>query len=97
MGLWEWAQSRQGLDTQVGSEGALVSGGQAQRIAVARGLLSGAGILVLDEPTAHVDPEMADALIRRLLRAAAQRSVVVLSHLPVPDDLVDHRLRLSPG
>lgn len=97
VGLWEWAQSRQGLDTQVGSEGALVSGGQAQRIAVARGLLSGAGLLVLDEPTAHVDPEMADALIRRLLRAADQRSVVVLSHLPIPDELVDRRLRLSSG
>lgn len=96
VGLWGWAQSREGLNTHVGSEGSLVSGGQAQRIAVARGLLSGAAVLVLDEPTAHVDPEAADALMHHLLTAAAERSVVVFSHLPVPDDLVDHHLRLEP-
>lgn len=97
VGLWDWAESRDGLQTQVGSAGSLVSGGQAQRIAVARGLLSGAPTLVLDEPTAHVDPDAADALIRHLLAAVAERSVVVFSHLPVPDDLVDHRLRLDPA
>lgn len=94
VGLWGWAQARDGLETQVGSAGSLVSGGQAQRIAVARGLLSGASILVLDEPTAHVDPQAADALMCQLLTAVSDRSVVVFSHLPVPADLVDHHLTL---
>lgn len=97
VGLWEWAQSREGLNTAVGSEGTLVSGGQAQRIAVARGLLSGAPVLVLDEPTAHVDPQAAESLVLHLLTAAAERSVIVFSHLPVPEDLVDHQLHLLPS
>ncbi|GAB3190030.1 thiol reductant ABC exporter subunit CydC [Nesterenkonia suensis] len=114
VGLREWARSRDGLDTRVGREGALVSGGQAQRIAVARGLLSRAEVLVLDEPTAHVDPELGDQLIRDLLGAAAEagagvaagaagldasrgRSVILMSHLPVPYELVDHHVRLTGG
>ncbi|GAA1176879.1 thiol reductant ABC exporter subunit CydC [Nesterenkonia xinjiangensis] len=104
VGLGEWARSRDGLDTRVGREGALVSGGQAQRIAVARGLLSRADMLVLDEPTAHVDPELGDQLIRDLLGAASRtpernvgrgRSVILMSHLPVPEHLVDHHLGLT--
>lgn len=101
VGLGEWARARDGLDTRVGREGALVSGGQAQRIAVARGLLSRAEVLVLDEPTAHVDPELGDQLIRDLLGAAAgsgmsdgSRSVILMSHVPVPQGLVDHHVGL---
>lgn len=97
VGLWQWAQSREGLSTAVGSEGSLVSGGQVRRIAVARGLLSGAPVLVLDEPTAHVDPQAAESLVLHLLTAAAERSVIVFSHLPVPEDLVDHQLHLLPS
>lgn len=102
VGLGEWARARDGLDTRVGREGALVSGGQAQRIAVARGLLSRAEVLVLDEPTAHVDPELGDQLIRDLLGAAAgsgmsdgSRSVILMSHVPVPQELVDHHRHLT--
>lgn len=95
VGLGEWAQSREGLDTPVGMDGVLLSGGQARRIAVARGLLSGAEVLVLDEPTAHVDPGLAERLHEELLGAAGERAVVLLSHVPVADRLVDHRLRLQ--
>lgn len=97
VGLGEWARSRDGLETRVGLGGALVSGGQAQRIAVARGLLSGADVLVLDEPTAHVEPELAARLMRELLGATAGegRSVVVMSHLPVPEHLVDAHVDLD--
>ncbi|WP_237704713.1 thiol reductant ABC exporter subunit CydC [Nesterenkonia sp. F] len=94
VGLGGWAQAREGLDTPVGMDGVLLSGGQARRIAVARGLLSGAEVLVLDEPTAHVDPAMADRLHEELLGAAGDRAVVLLSHVPVADRLVDHRVRL---
>lgn len=97
VGLDVWAQERDGLETPVGMDGALLSGGQARRIAVARGLLSGAEVLVLDEPTAHVDPAMAERLHEELLGAAGDRAVVLLSHVPVPDRLVDHRVRLRPA
>lgn len=96
VGLREWVEERGGLDAPVGERGALVSGGQAQRIALARAMLAEFPVLVLDEPTASVDPERADALLRDLLDAAGRdRSVVLISHTGAPDGLVDRRLRLD--
>lgn len=98
VGLWDWANSRQGLDTAVGMFGSLVSGGQAQRIAVARGLLSGAPVLILDEPTAHVDPETADQMLEELLDAAGtQRTAVLMTHTEVSPRLISQTLRLTLG
>lgn len=98
VGLWDWAQTREGLETPVGMFGALISGGQAQRIAVARGLLSGARILILDEPTAHVDPETAVQMLEELLGATGpERSVVLFSHTPVPERLINASLQLRPA
>ena len=73
VGLREWLAERGGLDAQVGERGALVSGGQAQRIALARAMLADFPVLVLDEPTASVDPGRADALLRDLTDAAGRR------------------------
>lgn len=96
VGLREWVDERGGLDAPVGERGALVSGGQAQRIALARAMLAEFPVLVLDEPTASVDPERADALLRDLLDAAGgDRSVVLISHTGAPEGLVDRRLRLD--
>jgi len=99
VGLTEWVERRGGLDARVGERGSLVSGGQAQRIALARALLADFPVLVLDEPTANVDPGRADALLRDLLSASAdpdgRRAVVIISHLPVPAELITGRLRLG--
>lgn len=96
VGLREWVEERGGLDAPVGERGTLVSGGQAQRIGLARAMLAEFPVLVLDEPTASVDPERADALLRDLLDAAGRdRSVVLISHTGAPDGLVDRRLRLD--
>jgi ATP-binding cassette subfamily C protein CydC len=64
---WATGCARGGLDARVGERGALVSGGQAQRIALARALLHGFPVLVLDEPTAGVDADASDALLTDLL------------------------------
>jgi len=96
VGLSDWVEQRGGLTARVGERGALVSGGQAQRIALARALLTGFPVLVLDEPTANVDPDRADALVEDLLAAAAgdDRAVVLISHTPVPERLVTATLDL---
>lgn len=96
VGLRTWAQSRGGLDAELGERGALVSGGQGQRIALARALLAGFPVLVLDEPTANVDPDRADALLRELLGAVGEdRAVLLIAHTAVPEELVDTRLHLT--
>ncbi|WP_169077646.1 thiol reductant ABC exporter subunit CydC [Microcella alkalica] len=99
VGLAEWVAERGGLDAPVGERGRLVSGGQAQRLALARGLLCEAPVLVLDEPTANVDPERAEAVLEQLLGAAIgdDRAVLVISHAPVPSHLVTRRVRLEPA
>lgn len=98
VGLGPWLRERGGLSARVGERGALVSGGQAQRIALARALLHGFPLLVLDEPTAGVDPEASDALLRNLLSAVdADRAVILISHVAVPPGLVDRTVHLVDG
>jgi ATP-binding cassette, subfamily C, bacterial CydC len=84
-----------GLDTLVGEEGTQLSGGQRQRLTLARALLSDAPVLLLDEPTTHLDPENAQALIRDVLTAADGRSVLLITHRPEGLDLVDEIVALG--
>ena len=78
-GLGDWLDSLPaGLDTLLGADGTDVSGGERRRLLLARALLVGADVLLLDEPTEHLDPEVADALLRDLLDAGP--TVVVVTH-----------------
>jgi ATP-binding cassette subfamily C protein CydC len=76
-----------GLDTMVGEHGARLSGGERQRLAFARLLLADRDVLVLDEPTEHLDEETGRALLADVFEAAGDRTVVLLTHRPelVPD------------
>jgi ATP-binding cassette subfamily C protein CydC len=71
-----------GLQTMVGEHGARLSGGERQRLALARLLLADVDILVLDEPTEHLDEETGRALLADLFAAAGSRTVLLLTHRP---------------
>jgi ATP-binding cassette subfamily C protein CydC len=71
-----------GLDTMVGEHGARLSGGERQRLAFARLLLADRDVLVLDEPTEHLDDETGRSLLYDLFAAAGHCTVVLLTHRP---------------
>ena len=98
--LADWVVSLpDGLDTLVGEEGAQLSGGQRQRLTIARALLSKAPVLILDEPTAHLDPETAQALMDDVFTEAGERTVLLITHRPEGLQQVDEVVALTshPG
>ena len=70
----------QGMDTVVGDRGHRLSGGEKQRIAIARVLLKAPAIVILDEATAHLDSESEVAVQRALAAALAGRTSLVIAH-----------------
>jgi ATP-binding cassette subfamily C protein CydC len=96
--LSDWIASLpEGLDTPVGAHGATLSGGQRQRLALARALLSDPAVLVLDEPTAHLDPENRASLAADLLAVSRGRSTLLITHDLLGLDQVDEIIVLSDG
>lgn len=70
----------QGLDTLIGEDGLGLSGGQAQRVALARLFLRDAGLILLDEPTAHLDPELEAEIMTAIVDFACGRTLIVATH-----------------
>jgi len=96
--LLPWIESLpQGWDTRVGAHGAAISGGERQRLALARALLADPALLVLDEPTAHLDPEARSALTADLLAATTGRATLLITHEPQGLDQVDEIIVLDHG
>ncbi|MER6317208.1 thiol reductant ABC exporter subunit CydD [Streptomyces sp. NPDC001581] len=96
--LLEWADGLpDGLDTLVGEHGERISGGQRQRLALARALLADFPVLVLDEPAEHLDLATADALTADLLAATEGRTTVLITHRLAGLAAVDEVLVLDQG
>lgn len=96
--LLDWVDSLpDGLDTLVGEHGARLSGGQRQRLALARALLAGFPVLVLDEPAEHLDLATADALTADLLAATEGRTTLLITHRLAGLDAVDEVIVLDAG
>ncbi len=86
-----------GLATRMGPRGAFVSGGERRRIALARALLAHRPHLIVDEPTAGLDPEAARAAIGRILRAGADTGVLLITHGALGLEEMDEIVVLGDG
>lgn len=84
----------EGLDTMCGEKGAGLSEGQAQRVCIARSLLRKGAVLLLDEPTASLDPQTEETLLRRLSDSAAGRTLILVTHREAAASLCDEIVRL---
>jgi ATP-binding cassette subfamily C protein CydC len=96
--LLPWIQSLpRGWDTPAGTRGGAVSGGERQRLALARAPLAGPGLLILDEPTAHLDPETRAAVTAGLLEVTKGRATLLITHELRELDQVDEIVVLEAG
>jgi ABC-type transport system involved in cytochrome bd biosynthesis fused ATPase/permease subunit len=97
-GLLGWVEGLPaGLGTDVGEHGVRLSGGQRQRLSLARVLLADFPVLVLDEPTEHLDEQSADELTRDLLAATEGRTILLITHRGAGLRQVDEVVRLEAG
>lgn len=90
-------ESQAGLDTQVGERGEALSGGQRQAVAIARALLYDPPILILDEPTASMDPASENRLRKRLHNVTEGRTTILITHKGGMLSLVDKLILLDRG
>lgn len=86
-----------GYSTLIGERGARLSAGEAQRIALARAFLKDAPLLILDEPTSHLDPETDSLLKESLTRLSQGRTVLVIAHQQSTLSLADQVIKLRHG
>ncbi len=89
------SRSRMGSTRSSGRREAGSPAGSASGSSIARALLADAPVLLLDEPTAHLDPETAEALVADVFDAAGDRSVLLITHRPEGLDLVDEVVSLA--
>ncbi|MGH2549005.1 MAG: thiol reductant ABC exporter subunit CydC, partial [Thermomicrobiales bacterium] len=84
-----------GLDTRIGAEGSFLSGGERQRVAIARALLARAEMILIDEPTAHLDRATADLLMSDLRLVLRDRLVITVTHNPADALATDLRIEFG--
>lgn len=87
----------EGLDTVIGEDGLGLSGGQAQRVALARVFLRDAGLILLDEPTAHLDAAIEGEIITAIRRYAQGRTLIVATHSLSVAACMDKAWRIAGG
>ena len=78
--LWDFLKTQQGLDTALQEKGSNLSGGQCQRLALARAILHDSPVYIFDEATSNIDVESENAIMEEIHRLAKTRTVILISH-----------------
>jgi ATP-binding cassette subfamily C protein len=95
---WEFVSAfPEGLEYSVGERGSRLSGGQRQRISIARALVHGAKLLILDEATAALDPVSENAVWSAIKRLRGKTTVIAISHQPALMRFADTIYRIADG
>ena len=96
--LLDWAERLPaGIATELGERGARMSGGQRQRLAIARALLADFPVLIVDEPGEHLDTATADAIVAELLARTRERATLLITHRLTGLEEIDEVLVLEHG
>lgn len=96
--LGEWFSTLpDGLDTWLGEQGVRMSGGEAQRLAIARVLLQGNPFLLLDEPTSHLDVETEKNVLKTIFRVFSERGILLITHHLFMLDQAEEIIYLADG
>jgi ATP-binding cassette subfamily C protein len=97
-GAWEFvSELPEGVDYSVGERGMRLSGGQRQRIAIARALVHGAKLLILDEATTALDPESEAFVLAAIEALRGRATVFAISHQPALRSVADQMYRIADG
>ncbi len=97
-GAWEFvSELPDGVEYSVGERGMRLSGGQRQRIAIARALVHGAKILILDEATTALDPKSEAFVLSAIEALRGRATVFAISHQPALQGIADHIYRITDG
>jgi ABC-type bacteriocin/lantibiotic exporter with double-glycine peptidase domain len=86
-----------GYDTEIGDDGVRLSAGQRQRIALARALLGSPLLLMLDEPTSHLDPDTADLVLDNLMGIEPRPTLLLVTHDPLVAERADRVVEVRGG
>ena len=89
-GLGILETTHDGLDTHIGPGGRGLSGGELQRLALARAVADGARLLLLDEPTAHLDAAREEQVLQTIRALRAGRTIILASHSEAARTVADH-------
>jgi len=90
------ARLPEGLDTRCGQGGSLFSGGERQRLALARALLRKPDLLLLDEATSALDMTSEREILARIAELRGSMTIVLVTHRTIPDGLIDQEIPLTP-
>lgn len=98
VGLWDLSQPMQnGLDTQVGNRGGIVSGGERQRLNIARVLLTNPDIYLIDEPTANLDYENRVGIKEVIKEITKGKTTIIVTHDDYLSDIADSSIQIDNG
>ena len=95
--IWGFLVQKEGINTLVGDGGILLSGGQLQRIGIARALYDDPEVLVLDEATSALDTETEQKIMDEIYNVSANKTLIVIAHRLSTVERCDRRIRIGDG